>query len=153
MSERKRVAPAGHSRKAAALPITYPVLKLTLSRFDYSGISPSTAADLQKQAELIKGLITKTTAGIIEIGRNLLAAKQHIEHGQFIDWVESEIGIADRTAQSYMAIARLAERKSATVALLPPTTAHRLAAKSASSIMSSSRRLGARSYPIALSWR
>ena len=139
MTGKIRVAPGGHSRTAAASPngtpmknqITYPVLKLTPARFDYSGISPSIAADLQKQAQLIKGLITKTTAGIIEIGRNLLAAKQHIEQGQFIDWVGSEIGIADRTAQSYMAIARLAETKSARVALLPPTTAHRLAAKSA----------------------
>jgi vacuolar-type H+-ATPase subunit I/STV1 len=44
--------------------------------------------------------------------------------------VEAEIGIADRTAQAYMSAARLEEAKGATVALLPPATVYRLAAKS-----------------------
>jgi Protein of unknown function (DUF3102) len=141
MTERKRVAPAGHSRKAAALSsgtpmkkqITYPVVKLTPTHFDYSGISPSIISALQAQAKMIKGMIAKTTAALIEIGNHLLAVKDNhlVEHGQFIDWVESEVGICKRTAQAYMAIARLAETKSATVALLPPSTAHRLAAISA----------------------
>jgi Protein of unknown function (DUF3102) len=76
-------------------------------------------------------MIAKTTADLIEVGRNLIAVKQQLDHGQFMDWVEIEVGIVKRTAQSYMAIARLADAKGATVALLPPTTAHRLAAISA----------------------
>jgi len=80
---------------------------------------------------LIKNMIAKTTEGIIEVGRSLIAIKQQLDHGQFIDWVEMEVGISKRTAQSYMAIARLFETKGATVALLPPTTAHRLAGISA----------------------
>jgi len=109
------------------------VLELAASQFDYGAISPSLVSCLQAQAKLIKNMIARTTAAIIEIGNHLRAVKEHhlVEHGQFIDWVESEVGIVKRTAQSYMAIARLAETKSATVALLPPTTAHRLAAISA----------------------
>jgi hypothetical protein len=49
----------------------------------------------------------------------------------FIKWVESEVGIVRRSAQAYMALAKLADDNGAAIALLPPTTAHRLAAKSA----------------------
>jgi hypothetical protein len=68
---------------------------------------------------------------LIDIGRDLQAAKKHLlNHGEFIKWVESELGIVQRTAQAYMAVARLMDERGATIALLPPTTAHRLAAKS-----------------------
>jgi hypothetical protein len=112
--------------------MTYQVMKLAAPLFDYSGIAPSIVSDLQKEANLIRSLIGRTTAGIIEIGNHLRAVKEHhlVEHGQFITWIEAEVRISKRTAQSYMAIARLAEGKSATVALLPPATAHRLAANS-----------------------
>jgi hypothetical protein len=76
-------------------------------------------------------MIVKTTADLIEIGRNLIAAGDRLKHGLFIPWVETEIGISGRTAQRYMALARLAEKKNDSVSLLLPTTAHRLAAKSA----------------------
>jgi hypothetical protein len=112
-------------------PCSYPVLKVAASRFDYSGISPSLVPNLQAQANLIKNIIVKTTADLIEIGRNLIAAGDRLKHGLFIPWVETEIGIRGRTAQRYMALARLAEKKSDSVSLLLPTTAHRLAAKSA----------------------
>jgi hypothetical protein len=107
------------------------VHKLAATQFDYNTVPASIRSDLQAQAKLIKKLIAKTTAGLIEVGRNLIAVKQQLDHGQFMDWVEIEVGIVKRTAQSYMAIARLADAKGATVALLPPTTAHRLAAISA----------------------
>jgi hypothetical protein len=110
---------------------SYPVLKLATSSFDYHVVDAELASCLQSQARLIKSLITKTTADLIEIGNRLLAVKDQLEHGHFIEWVEYEVGIVKRTAQSYMAIARLAESKSATIALLPPATVHRLAAKSA----------------------
>jgi len=107
------------------------VHKLAVTQFDYNTVPASIRSDLQAQAKLIKKLIAKTTADLIEVGRNLIAVKQQLDHGQFMDWVEIEVGIVKRTAQSYMAIARLADAKGATVALLPPTTAHRLAAISA----------------------
>jgi hypothetical protein len=115
------------------VPRSYPVLKVAASRFDYSGISPSLVPRLQAQAELIKSMIAKTTAGFVEVGCNLIAAREQLDHGQFIDWVETEVGISGRTAQRYMALARLAETKSDSLSLLPPTTAYRLAAKSAPS--------------------
>ena len=99
--------------------------------FAYSALPAAVAEDLRRGAASIRTRITKTTADIIETGRELADAKERLDHGQFAAWVQSEVGIAVRTAQAYMAAARLADAKGATVALLPPTTVHRLAQKSA----------------------
>ncbi|HEY2531552.1 MAG TPA: DUF3102 domain-containing protein [Xanthobacteraceae bacterium] len=99
--------------------------------FDYSVLDTDIAYNLRRQAHRIRKRIGKATQDLIDIGRDLLAAKELLEHGEFIKWVEAEVGIARRTAQAYMAIAKLAEDKGAAIALLPPTTVHRLAAKSA----------------------
>jgi Protein of unknown function (DUF3102) len=102
------------------------------AQFDYSSIDADIASNLRKQASRIKTRIGKATQDLIDIGRDLLAAKEHlVDHGDFIKWIEAEVGIVRRTAQAYMAIAKLADDKGAAIALLPPTTAHRLAAKSA----------------------
>jgi Protein of unknown function (DUF3102) len=99
--------------------------------FDYSAFDAETASNLRAQANRIRKRIGKATQDLIDIGRDLLAAKKHLlDHGEFITWVESEVGIVRRTAQAYMAVAKLADEKGAAIALLPPTTAHRLAAKS-----------------------
>jgi Protein of unknown function (DUF3102) len=107
-------------------------LTVTPVAFDYSVIDADLASNLRRQATRIRTRIGKATQDLIDIGRDLLAAKKHlIDHGDFIRWVEAEVGIARRTAQAYMAIAKLADDKGAAVALLPPTTVHRLASKSA----------------------
>jgi hypothetical protein len=107
-------------------------LTVTPVAFDYSVIDAELASNLRRQATRIRTRIGKATQDLIDIGRDLLAAKKHlIDHGDFIRWVEAEVGIARRTAQAYMAIAKLADDKGAAVALLPPTTVHRLASKSA----------------------
>jgi hypothetical protein len=107
-------------------------LTLTPIAFDYSAIDADLASNLRQQADRIRTRIGKATQDLIDIGRDLLAAKKHlIGHGDFIKWVEAEVGIARRTAQAYMAIAKLADDKGAAIALLPPTTVHRLASKSA----------------------
>ena len=107
-------------------------LTVTPIAFDYSVIDADLASNLRRQANRIRTRIGKATQDLIDIGRDLLAAKKHlIDRGDFIKWVEAEVGIACRTAQAYMAIAKLADDKGATIALLPPTTVHRLASKSA----------------------
>ena len=99
--------------------------------FDYKLLAEPIATELQSRAARIRGLVKSTTAGLIEIGRDLLAAKDRLDHGQFTDWVFAECRFSVRTARNYMALAKFAEGKTATVALLPPATAYRLAAKSA----------------------
>jgi len=107
-------------------------LTVTPVAFDYSVMDADLASNLRRQATRIRTRIGKATQDLIDIGRDLVAAKKHlIDHGDFITWVEAEVGIARRTAQAYMAIAKLADDKGEAIALLPPTTVHRLASKSA----------------------
>lgn len=106
-------------------------ITVILNPFDYSALDAETASNLRAQANRIRKRVGKATQDLIDIGCDLLAAKKNLlDHGEFIKWVESEVGIARRTAQAYMAIAKLTDEKGAAIALLPPTTAHRLAAKS-----------------------
>jgi|SRR5579863_608536 len=100
-------------------------------KFDYGTMVPEIASGLRSEAVLLRGLITKSTADMIEAGRVLLAIKDRLNHGQFMSWVEAEVGISIRTAQGYMRFAKLGDGKSETVSLLPPPTVRLLAAKSA----------------------
>jgi hypothetical protein len=99
--------------------------------FDYTTVSADTAASLRAQAERIRSCIKRTTAAIIEIGRDLRRVKDDLGHGQFTAWVEAEVGIAARTAQRWMLVAELAD-KNDTVSLLPPTIAYKIAPKTTS---------------------
>jgi hypothetical protein len=99
--------------------------------FDYDSIEPKSVPCLRASAVSIRARVAKTTQDIIDTGQELAAAKQHLDHGQFAAWVEAEVGIDHRTAQRYMAAARLADGKNDIVSHLPPTTVHRLASKSA----------------------
>src|SRR4051812_15928346 len=66
----------------------------------------------------------------IEVGRDLTAIKERLEHGQFTAWVEAEFDLDLRTAENYMnAFLRFGD-KSETVSLLPQRTIYKLAAKS-----------------------
>jgi hypothetical protein len=99
--------------------------------FNYEHLAPDIAEGLRTDAARLRHLITKTTAAMIEIGRDLISIKARLEHGQFADWVVREIGIGIRTAQGYMAISKLAEGKNEIISLLPPSTVRMLAARSA----------------------
>jgi len=92
-------------------------------KFDYGSLPPSVCKFLVGQAARIRQYSTKS---IIQIGRDLLGAKHYLSHGEFLSWVESEVGFPRRTAQAYMRVASWASSKSATVALLPPTALYAL---------------------------
>jgi hypothetical protein len=95
----------------------------TGSPFDYSFLAP--------QAAEVRGLESKSTLNMIKIGDVLQFAKdQLLKHGQFTDWIECELPISVRTAQRYIAIAKLAEGKHDTVSRLPPATVRMIAEKS-----------------------
>jgi hypothetical protein len=93
------------------------------SEFDYSSLPPAVEKFLRGQASRIRQYINKS---IIQIGKDLVGAKHYLSHGEFLRWVEEEVGIPARTAQSYMRVANWASSQSATVALLPPTALYAL---------------------------
>ncbi len=99
--------------------------------FDYEALSPGIAQALREKSGRIRHQLKVTATAIVWIGRDLLAVKQMLEHGQFVDWVAKECGLSIRTCQNYTRTAEFLEGKSATVALLPPATLYRLSAKNA----------------------
>ena len=63
---------------------------------------PSTLA---ARAERIRAHLRDLRRSIIEIGRELIAAKGELRHGQWLPWLDQEFGWTERTAQRYIAIA------------------------------------------------
>jgi hypothetical protein len=100
---------------------------LAVAGFDYSSLTKDIADHARAAAHRIRRQEQKATEAIFEIGRDLLAIKQMLEHGQFIRWVEAECMSAVRTAQNYMRAAQAFDGKYETVSHLAPTTVYALA--------------------------
>jgi|ERR1700731_2275707 len=98
-----------------------------LAGFDYSSVPVSVENFLRGQVSRIRHYVGKS---IIQIGKDLGAAKRYLSHGQFLNWVEREVGIPARTAQGYMQVSQWASSKGATVAHLPPSVLYLLSARS-----------------------
>src|SRR5258708_4658170 len=96
--------------------------------FDYESLSPEDAQALRERSTRIRSEVKKTALSIVAIGCELIAVKKTLEHGQFVQWVETEFGFSLRSAQNYMRICRLA-RKCEIVAHLPPSMAYRITRK------------------------
>jgi len=96
---------------------------MTGFRFDYESVPSSVAKFLRGQADRIR---RQCGTSIIQIGKALLEAKRQLSHGDFLRWVECEVGIPARTAQAYMRVASWASTKGATVAHLSPTALYML---------------------------
>lgn len=95
--------------------------------FDYGCVSSDVAQFLRGQADRIH----KTSArSIINIGRDLVAAKHFLSHGMFLRWATSEVGISPRTAQAYMQLAQWATSKGERISRLPPSILYVLSAPS-----------------------
>lgn len=100
--------------------------------FSYEGLPDGDA--LRKQAVRIRDRMETATKALIkavvETGRDLMAVKQHLEHGKFCEWVEAECGFTIRSAQNYMkAACTFAEPKCETISHLQLSTVYELSAK------------------------
>ena len=96
--------------------------------FNYDLLETKVAETVRSSADRIRERVKKTVEDIIEVGNDLLAVKEALEHGQFGPWLKAEFGWSERTAQNFMSVA---ERfKSAKFAELPiqPSAAYLLAA-------------------------
>lgn len=96
-----------------------------------SGIAivPTDLDSIDSIAERIRQRIRRTTADIIETGKDLRLVKERLGHGQFATWINSEFGMSPRSAQRFMGASEWAEDKSDTVSHLLPTTLYTLSAK------------------------
>jgi DUF3102 family protein len=95
--------------------------------FDYGTVSPQVARFLKGQAERIQ---RGQTLSIIQTGKSLIEAKRYLSHGQFLSWIEFEVGLHIRTAQEYMQVAQWAKGRAPIVSHLPPSLLYLLSAPS-----------------------
>ena len=89
-----------------------------------------TKAELEEIADRIRTRIRRTAEDIIAVGHDLAEVKAQLGHGKFLDWIDREFDMSERSARNYMSVAAWAEAKSATVADLAPATLYLLAAPS-----------------------
>jgi hypothetical protein len=75
--------------------------------FDYASMRSDIANQMRAAADRIHQL---RYAAVVDIGRELIAIKERIEHGHFVEWVESECRMSIRTAQRAMKAAEMVER-------------------------------------------
>ena len=61
---------------------------------------------LDERANRIRQLSADVTRGIIEIGFELIAAKEEIGRGGWTEWLQKEFEWTDRTARNFMAVAQ-----------------------------------------------
>ena len=67
----------------------------------------------------IKILSQQTAANIIEIGKRLKMAKEHVGHGEWGGWLEANFEFTDRTAQRFMKAAEEVGKTTSLSALSP----------------------------------
>lgn len=91
---------------------------------------PAAKDDLEHLALAIRERLRTSSRDAIEIGNDLLKAKKKLGHGAFLPWVKANVGMSERTAERYMALAHRLGTRFDTVSDLPLAMLHRLAAPS-----------------------
>ena len=67
------------------------------------GIDEGVTRRIRTQAQRFKKLLHRTVMEAWNLGRDLVKAKKDIRHGYWIPWVETQVGLEERTAQRLMA--------------------------------------------------
>jgi Protein of unknown function (DUF3102) len=130
----QQIVPSGNS--AIPFPSSSGAVSTALDEiFSYEDLPADHADALRKQAARIRDRMTAATEimikAVVETGRDLIAVKQHLEHGKFCDWVHAECGFSRRTAENYMRVAcAFSETKCETISHLQLSTLYELSAKS-----------------------
>ena len=88
-----------------------------------SNISVVEEITLNQRADRIRSLQADVQRGIIQIGFELIAAKEQIKHGNWQSWLADEFHWTIRTAQNLMAIAeRFGKNENENVFVFQPST-------------------------------
>ena len=99
----------------------------TLTQYAFGGLTPEAANELEEHAARI---LTHSQRAIIEIGKELLAAREVAAYGTWTPFLE-RCGMQERTAQNYMQVARKFIDQPEIVSALPATALYALSADSA----------------------
>lgn len=98
-----------------------------VARYVAAGLTNDTAKTLERRAARI---ITLGRQTILEIGVELLAAREEAQHNTWLKFLD-RAGIEERTAQNYMNVAKRFADKPEIISALPPTSLYALAAPNA----------------------
>jgi hypothetical protein len=85
---------------------------------------------LREAADHIRSRMSRTAEDIVEMGRKLIAVKDHVGHGNFLPWIEREFGMSGDTAARFMNVARNMATQIAHGAEFPPAVLYALSAPS-----------------------
>jgi hypothetical protein len=107
--------------------------ELVVVGFNYDLLEAKVAEQARSSAERIRDKVKRTIEDIIEVGKDLLAVREAIPHGQFGPWLAAEFGWTERTARNFMAVAEHFGPKTEIISdlTIQPTAAYLLAAPSA----------------------
>jgi hypothetical protein len=67
-------------------------MTVAISAFDYSALPADVAGEARGVASDFWALQKRTVEGMAEVGRKIIAIRDRLEHGQFLKWVEAELG-------------------------------------------------------------
>jgi hypothetical protein len=106
-------------------------------KFDYRTLPHNVRSAARDSAERIRDLIRKEEIAdserliaAIETGIELVAIQDKLDHGLFLDWIGTELGMTSRTAERYQRLAEVFGGIIDTVSSLGLTRGHLLAAPS-----------------------
>lgn len=97
--------------------------------FNYAALTSAEARKARKAADAIRASIKNAQQSYMDAGRELVAIKDAIPHGEFGKWLDAEFGMSVRTAQNYMNAFKLWQENE-TVSDLSPKAIYALAAPS-----------------------
>lgn len=72
--------------------------------FEYGILDAGTQMVVQQRTNEVKTLMRRTSEDIIAIGQKLIEVKQHLGHGNFINWLKSEFNWSVSTANKFMQV-------------------------------------------------
>lgn len=99
--------------------------------FDYAELDTETRIVVQQRASEIKALMKRTASDIVEIGQKLIEVKGRLDHGQFIGWFTSELGLERTMAARFIQVAeRFGSSDMLQIATFAPSALYLLAAPS-----------------------
>ncbi|GAB1543982.1 hypothetical protein NUACC21_66580 [Scytonema sp. NUACC21] len=104
------------------------------SDFDYSTLDTETYTIVQQRTSKIKTLMHRTAQDMIDIGQNLLEVKQHLGHGHFRKWLNSEFSWSLSAANKFMHVAQQFKCVNFTHLNITTSALYLLAAPSTSSL-------------------
>jgi len=82
-----------------------PVILETARSFNYSALKSEIRLVVEQRTSELKSIFRRSTLDILEIGQKLIEVKEKLGHGHFLNWIEAEFDLDERTVRRYMGAA------------------------------------------------